>query len=236
MAYYVDSSARVENSALEDNAKVYKDCIVRGSTLDNGATVGDFSRLTDCILGEHASLQRYGMLFNTKIGRFTYTGKNFTAWHCEIGSFCSISWNVSIGGANHDYTRITSHAFLYSPEFGMLNEKEPFYDRFENKCIIGNDVWIGCNAVICRGITVGDGAVIAAGAVVTHDVEPYTIVAGVPARPIKKRFDAATAELLQKSRWWDLPAEIIRENVELFSEKADAISAKKLIELCKKHS
>ena len=112
MAYYIDSSARVESSDLEDNARVYKECLVRSSTLKESATVGDYSRVTDCVLGEHVSLQRYAMLFSSEIGRFTYTGKNFTAWHCKIGSFCSISWNVSIGGANHDYTRITSHAFL----------------------------------------------------------------------------------------------------------------------------
>ncbi|MBQ9229395.1 MAG: CatB-related O-acetyltransferase [Eubacterium sp.] len=171
------------------------------------------------------------MLFHVSLGRYTYTGKNFTAWHCQIGSFCSISWNVSIGGANHDYSRITTHAFLYSGDFGLLGDEAPLYDRFTDQCVIGNDVWIGCGATVCRGVTVGDGAVIAAGAVVTHDVAPYTIVAGVPAKPIKKRFSDDVIDLLLQSQWWTLPADVIRQNAALFSAKADKTAALKILAL-----
>ncbi len=234
MTYYIDPSSTVKDTKLCGGAKVYKNCNIISSRLGEGALVGDFSRLSDCTLGEKASIQRYALMFNTKIGRYTYTGRNFTSWHCEIGKFCSISWNVSIGGANHDYSRITTHAFLYSADFGLL-DGEPEYNRFSDACIIGNDVWIGCGATVCRGVTVGDGAVVAAGAVVTKNVEPYTIVAGVPAKPIKKRFDEETIRLLIKSRWWDLPSQVIKDNVKLFSQKADKNAAKKIIELSEKH-
>ena len=85
----------------------------------------------------------------------------------------------------------------------------------QTKCCIGNDVWIASNAVILRNLNIGNGAVIGAGAIVTKDVEPYAIVAGVPARVIKKRFDERTIEVLNGIEWWSWPIEMIRENLEL---------------------
>lgn len=231
MSYYIEPSANVQNTQLNNNAKIYKECTVKNTVIGENSTVGDFSRMFDSELDSDVTIQRYAMMFHTRMGSFSYTGKNFTSWHCEIGKFCSISWNVSIGGANHDYRCVTTHAFLYADEFGFLDGKEPAYDRFQDKCVIGNDVWIGCGATVCRGVTIGDGAVIAAGAVVTHDVAPYTIVAGVPARPIKKRFDEETIRLLRKSEWWNYPKEIIKENFGLFTQRADADVAKKILQL-----
>ena len=127
---------------------------------------------------------------------------------------------------------ITEHAFLYSKQFGLLNG-EPLYDRFSLKCTIGNDVWIGCNAVICRDVTIGDGAVIAAGAVVTKDVEPYTIVAGVPAKVIKRRCSKSLADKLIKLKWWNLPSKVIKDNLALFGEIINEESIDKIEELVK---
>lgn len=109
-----------------------------------------------------------------------------------------------------------------------MENNEPAYDRFTDQCEIGNDVWIGCNAVICRGAHIGDGAVIGAGAVVTRDIEPYTIAVGSPARPLKKRFADELIDRLQKTEWWNLPANIITENFKLFSSIANAESIEKL--------
>lgn len=231
--YYVDDSAVLRNVEAKQGAKIYKNTFLSDCKLEEGVSIGDFTRAENCEFGEESLIQRNGMLYTVKFGRLSYTGKNFTAWHCEIGSFCSISWNVSIGGANHDYTRVTTHSFLYSDDFGLMGEHEG-YDRFSEPCVIGNDVWIAANACICRGVTIGDGAVIAAGAVVTHDVEPYTIVAGVPARPIKKRFDDNVISLLLKSRWWELPGAVIREHFDLFNSKADVKTARKILELAEK--
>ena len=153
---------------------------------------------------------------NSNLGDFSYVGRNFVGLHAIIGKFCAISWNVSIGGANHDWSRITQHAFLYSPQFGLLEDCPPAYDRFDNKCQIGNDVWIGCNVAINRNVVIGDGAVVGSGAVVTKDVEPYTIVAGVPARVIKRRCTERQAEILSKVQWWNLPEQIIKNNIDLF--------------------
>lgn len=230
--FFIHSTSNCQNVTADSTAKVYQHCDVKDCSLSQNVTIGDYSRLSNCCLGENVAIQRNAMMFSTNINRYTYTGKNFTSWYCSIGAFCSISWNVSIGGANHDYTRTTTHSFLYSKDYGFFNG-EPGYNRFEDACVIGNDVWIAANASICRGVTVGDGAVIAAGAVVTKDVPPYTIVGGVPAKPIKKRFSDEIIEILQKSKWWNLPQEIIKENFDLFNSQPDVEIATKILNLSK---
>lgn len=230
--FFIHESSCAENVQGSDTAKIYKDCRVVNTYLSDRVTVGDGSRVFNSNLAENVALQRNSLVYSTEFGRYTYTGKNFTSWYSKIGAFCSISWNVSIGGANHDYRRVTTHSFLYSKDYGFFDD-EPGYDRFNNECIIGNDVWIAANACICRGVTVGDGAVIAAGAVVTHDVEPYTIVAGVPAKPIKKRFSDEVIDLLLQSKWWELPADTIKENFDLFNSVPTVEIANKILDLSK---
>ena len=230
--FFVHESSKVKNVQGESTAKIYKECKVVNSNLGENVTIGDYSRVFNSRFEENVALQRNAMVYSTEFGRYTYTGKNFTSWYGKIGAFCSISWNVSIGGANHDYNRVTTHSFLYSKDYGFF-EDEPGYDRFNDDCIIGNDVWIAANACICRGVTVGDGAVIAAGAVVTHDVVPYTIVAGVPAKPIKKRFSDDIIKVLIKSRWWELPVDVIKDNFDLFNSIPTIEIAKKIYDLRK---
>lgn len=230
--YYVDQSSKVINCKLKYNSKVYKSCDVRNCVISNNTSIGDFSRVANSNFAENVVLQRNSMVYNTSIGRFTYTGKNFVSWYSTIGAFCSLSWNVSIGGANHDYRRVTTHSFLYSKDFGILDDDmEPGYDRFSEPCEIGNDVWIAADVCICRGVKIGDGAVVGAGSVVTKDVPPYTIVAGVPARPIKKRFSDNICNILRKSKWWNLPVEVIKENFELFNSEPDEKIAIKILKL-----
>lgn len=227
---FIAESANVDNVCGDESAKIYNNCRVVNTTLANNATIGDDSRVFNSSLEEFVHIQRGALMYSTDIGRYTYTGRSFTSWHCKIGRFCSISWNVSIGGANHDYERVTTHSFLYADDYKFINQGAG-YNRFEDECVIGNDVWIAANACICRGVTVGNGAVVAAGAVVTKDVPPYTIVAGVPAKPIKKRFSDDIIEILQKSEWWNLPAEVLRDNFELFNSKPDSETAKKILAL-----
>lgn len=227
---FVSETANVQNVHGASSAKIYNNCKVVDTTLAENSSIGDNSRVFGSTLGNFVHIQREALMYSTTIGDYTYTGKNFTSWYSEIGKFCSISWNVSIGGANHDYERVTTHAFLYSNDYDFLNGRIG-YNRFENECVIGNDVWIAANASICRGVTVGDGAVIAAGAVVTKNVEPYTIVAGIPAKPIKKRFSDDVINILLQSQWWNLPPQIIKENFELFNSKPDIETAKKILAL-----
>lgn len=234
-----------DKSNISENAELYNviytpssrifNAYVKNTKVGNQTIIRDGSRIENSNLGINVDLQRNAMIYNTFIDNYTYTGRNFVSWHSKIGKYCSISWNVSIGGANHDYNRITSHALLYASQFGFLGKGiEAKYNRFSDECIIGNDVWIACNAVVCRGVNVGDGAVIAAGAVVTKDVEPYTIVAGVPAKVIKRRCSKELANRLQKAQWWT--PNVIKSNLDLFAEEITNESIYKIEKICFEHN
>ena len=134
-----------------------------------------------------------------------------------IGKFCSIACGAKFifNSANHTLSSISTYPFpIFFEEWG-LNIKD-VAAAWDNKgdIIIGNDVWIGYEAVITAGVTVGDGAIIGTRAVVTKDVPPYTIVGGVPAKPIRKRFDNETLDELLKIRWWDWQEEKIARNIQ----------------------
>ena len=129
-----------------------------------------------------------------------------------IGKFCSIACGAKFlfNSANHKMASLSTYTFpLFFEEWGL--KKENVAQAWDQKgdIMIGNDVWIGYEAVILSGVTIGDGAVIGCRAVVTKNVPPYTIVGGVPAKPIRKRFDEETIKELQKIKWWDWPEEKI---------------------------
>lgn len=235
--YEINPEAEVLECEINSNAKIYYKSYIKNCFIGKSVVIRDFSRIENSVFEDHADVQRNAMMYCIRLGRFSYVGRNFTGWHASIGKFCSISWNVSIGGANHDYKRITQHAFLYSKQFGILGkDQEPVYNRFTDDCIVGNDVWIGCNAVINRGIKVGDGAVIAAGAVVTKDVKPYTIVAGVPAKQIGERCSPELAKRLIATCWWDMPDSIISDNIGLFANEISEQSVERIETLCDRTS
>jgi len=133
-----------------------------------------------------------------------------------IGKFCSIACKAKFlfNSANHTLSSLSTYPFpLFFEEWGL--EKKNVAESWDNKgdIIIGNDVWIGFEAVILAGVTIGDGAIIGTHAVVTKDVPPYTIVGGIPAKPIKKRFDEDTISALLRIKWWDWSSEKISRNI-----------------------
>ena len=122
-----------------------------------------------------------------------------------VGSFCSIGSGAAFimaGNQGHRHDWISSFPFYWMPEVPAFAGVENGY-RPAGDTVIGNDVWIGSEAIIMPGITVGDGAVIGTRALVTRDVEPYTIVGGNPAKPIRKRFDDRQIALLLEMKWWE---------------------------------
>ena len=133
-----------------------------------------------------------------------------------IGRFCSIACGARFlfNSANHKLQSLATYPFpIFFEKWGL--ERQQVAKAWDNKgdIVIGNDVWIGYEAVILAGVTVGDGAVIGARAVVTKDVPPYTIVGGVPARVIRSRFPEETVKALLRLKWWDWPAEQIQEKL-----------------------
>lgn len=134
-----------------------------------------------------------------------------------MGKFCSIACGAKfiLTSANHSLKSLSTYPFpIFFEEWGL--NKAYVADAWDNKgdIIIGNDVWVGYEAVILSGVTIGDGAIIGTRAVVTKDIPPYTIVGGVPAKPIRKRFTDATIARLLELKWWDWPDERIKENIE----------------------
>lgn len=133
-----------------------------------------------------------------------------------IGKFCSIACGAKFifNSANHTLNSLSNYTFpLFYEEWGL--DKASVASAWDNKgdIVIGNDVWIGYDAVIMAGVNIGDGAVIATRAVVTKDVPPYTIVGGTPAKEIRKRFDKETIDFLLNLKWWDWEFEKIKLNV-----------------------
>lgn len=128
----------------------------------------------------------------------------------SIGKFCAIAEGVHILSANHEVNRANIQKRLQN-ELGA-----GFLDATRGPVEIGNNVWIGDNATVLSGVRVGDGAVIASGAVVTRDVEPFAIVAGLPARSLRKRFNDSVIEELQALAWWDWPPELMLANQDFF--------------------
>lgn len=134
----------------------------------------------------------------------------------KIGKFCSVACGAKFlfTSGNHSLRSLSTYTFpIFYEQWG--HDPKNIRDAWDNKgdIVIGNDVWIGYEAVILSGVTVGDGAVIGTRAVVTKDVPPYTIVGGVPARPIRRRFDPQTIARLEELRWWDWEEERIARNL-----------------------
>jgi phosphonate metabolism protein (transferase hexapeptide repeat family) len=155
----------------------------------------------------------------TELGDYSYLGPGCMVADAEIGKFCAIAAQVRIGAPNHPLDRPSQHRFTYCPEYYTADAERDhafFRERRADRVVIGNDVWIGHAVIVMPGVTVGDGAVLAAGAVVTRDVAPYTIVGGVPAKQIRERFNRDIAAQLTAIAWWNWPAETIFQRLPEF--------------------
>lgn len=169
---------------------------------------------------------------NVKVGRYTYYDdadepetffERNVRYHFEfigdrlvIGPFCAIAKGATfiMNGANHQLTGFSTYPFaIFQNGWEKGFDLETYAEGIRGNTKVGADVWIGTNATILPGIKIGNGAIVAAHAVVSKNVKPYTIVAGNPAKPVKQRFDDATIAALQDIAWWDWPVEKITENL-----------------------
>ena len=173
-------------------------------------------------LGKHVELRTGAAVFGSTVGRWTYFGEYTMVMHTEIGAFCSIAPNVIIGGGTHPTRGFVSTCPLFYSEhkgnpWGKASDPTGIFHGENPKTYVGNDVWIGYGASILPGVRVGDGAIIAAGAVVTKDVQPYEIVGGVPAKHLRLRFDANDIAWLLELKWWRWPDERLKASRAGFS-------------------
>lgn len=174
-----------------DKQTIYLNAVIKDPQIE----IGDYTIYNDFV-ADPLLFERNNVLYHYPIHREKLI----------IGKFCSIACGTKFlfNCANHTLKSLSTYTFpLFYEEWGL--EKSNITTAWDNKgdIVIGNDVWIGYEAVIMAGVHIGDGAIIAAHAVVTKDVPPYTIVGGVPAKEIRKRFDTDTIKQLQMLKWWD---------------------------------
>lgn len=177
--------------------------------------------LENTALGIYTQIKAHSVLNHVSFGDFSYCAGYNQIDYAQIGKFCSIASMVRINPGNHPtYTRAAQHHFTYRCEmFGLGQDDADFFAwRIEDAVTIGHDVWIGHGAVVMPGVTVGNGAVIGTGAVVTKDVEPYTVVAGVPAKKIKMRFAEEVIEKMELIQWWNWSYDTIKERLADFRD------------------
>ena len=182
-----------------DRQTVYLRAVVHG----NNISVGDYTIYNDFVR-DPVEFERNNVLYH-----YPVNGDRLV-----IGKYCSIACGAKflLNSANHTLRSLSTYPFpIFYEAWGTpVSEVSSAWDN-RGDIVIGNDVWIGYEAVILSGVHIGDGAIIGARAVVTRDVEPYTIMGGVPARPIRKRYDEETIQRLLALRWWDFPPEQMRK-------------------------
>lgn len=172
------------------------------------------SHIVNSQVGAWATIGSTNQMIESVLGNYTYTMSDVTINYSEIGKFTSIASHVCINPVQHPMNRVTQHHMTYrrvAYGFASTDDDLIFNWRRENRVTIGHDVWVGHGAIIMKGVTIGNGAVIGSGSVVTKDVPPYTVVVGVPARPIKTRFEPHIVDALQRIAWWDWSRELLEE-------------------------
>jgi acetyltransferase-like isoleucine patch superfamily enzyme len=209
-------------SRLVPNTMLYIFNYLKYKILYGNSQVSPRSFLRNVKLGKNNIICGGVYMENCRIGDYTYISGNDGGGlvsgfqNVDIGKYCSISNNIEIiTASSHHKEFVSTFPFYSMPNSFCYDEKRGREFIVKNPVRIGNDVWIGSNVTILPGVFIHDGAIIGAGSVVSRDVEPYSIVAGCPAKLINFRFERYIRERLLKTKWWNWPEEKIKANVDL---------------------
>lgn len=184
-----------------------------GKKLGLEPVIDPTAKVSKATLGRYTEIGARTAFVESTLGDYSYVVNDANVIYTTIGKFCSIAAMTRINPGNHPMQRASQSHFSYrsSAYFDDAEDDAAFFDwRRAHAVSIGHDVWIGHGAIVLAGRSIGTGAVVAGGAVVTKDVPAYTIVAGNPARPIRRRFPEEVADRLQKLAWWDWEHERLR--------------------------
>ena len=181
----------------------------------------------DSWLGAWTEIGANSTVVETTFDDYSYTAGDNQIIYSSVGKFANIASHVRINPGNHPMERVTLHHMTYRRKlYGFGEDDADFFAwRRSHQCVVGHDTWLGHNVIVMPGVTIGHGAIVGSGAVVTHDVAPYSIVVGVPARPLRMRFEQRIIDALLQIAWWDwdhatLGARLDEmNNVEAFIEK-----------------
>lgn len=168
--------------------------------------------------GKTSKVYRFSKIVNSSVDDYSYIGPRTNLIYARIGKFCSIGPNCLIGLPSHSIKNISTSPIFTSKNnaLNLMWNKKNTYNEYSN-VEIGHDVWIGSNVIVMGGVKIGNGAVVGAGAIVTKDVPDYAIVAGVPAKVLKMRFDTGMVEKLLDIKWWDFEEYKLKKNIEYFN-------------------
>lgn len=175
--------------------------------------------VTDTTFGRFTEIGRGTRIAHSHVGDYSYCDRYADIANADIGKFSNIASYVRIGATDHPIQKASLHHFHYrSADYfdGVTNDAAWFAHRRSRRAVIGHDTWIGHGAQIKPEVTVGHGAVIAGGAIVTKDVPPYMIVAGIPAAPLRERFASKIAGQMMTLAWWDWPHDRLRDALDDF--------------------
>ncbi len=194
--------------------------------------IGYLSTITNCNFGNYNIIGSHCVVSNTTLGNYSYINSySYILW-ATIGKYCSIGPNVKIAPGKHPSSVfVSTHPITFNPQGNFLKNflKESKFKNFE-QVTLGNDIWIGANSIIIDGITIANGAIVAANSVVVKDVGPYEIVGGNPAKLIKKRFSEEQIECLNELEWWNKDDDWLQANISKFWNIEELIDLEIILE------
>jgi phosphonate metabolism protein (transferase hexapeptide repeat family) len=205
-------------SNLPESSSRTADADSVGKTLGHAPSIHPTARVRDSSFGRWCEVGERTRVAESRFGDYAYVANDSDIIYAEIGPFCSIAAQVRINPGNHPLDRVALNHFTYrSSAYGLGDDDTAFFDwRRQHRVTLGPDVWVGHGAVILPGISIGTGAAIGAGAVVSKDVPDFAIVVGVPGRVLRPRFAPEIIAALHRIAWWNWPDERLREALQDF--------------------